>query len=221
MYANQFDISAFPHLSNYYSPAIGPLPNQEFLCNVLDIVFQKFPHLQTIQEYLYSVIKCFLVGLKHPDWMQFHFIDDNVSDLTLTEDHVQDSHIEQLADDQDNLHDKTQDIDCTYVTTDSLFLEQRLLQKQVVYRTVLCPDLEKGVTYVPQGHKTIDSNNTSINTEENLDKTDIEQGPRASTPVEIGTEGGKLPKKVTLEDLLYNPGALRVPLVDIIGAPRL
>ena len=201
--------------------AIGPLPNQEFLCNILDIVFQKFPHLQTIQEYLYSVIKCFLVGLKHPDWMQFRFIDDNISDPTLTEDHVQDSHIEQLADDQDNLHDKTQDIDCTYVTTDSLFLEQRLLQKQAVYKTVSCPDLEKGVKYVPQGHKTIDLNNTSINTEENLDETDIAQGPRASTPVEIGTEGGKLPKKVTLEDLLYHPGALCVPPADIIATPGL
>ena len=84
LYANKFDISDFPHLSSYYSQAIGPLPNQEFVCNVLDLVFQKFLHLQTIQEYLYSEIKHFLVGLKHPDWMQFHFIDDNVSDPTLT-----------------------------------------------------------------------------------------------------------------------------------------
>ena len=52
LYANQFDTSAFPHLLNYDSQAIGPLPNQEFLHNVLDIVFQKFPNLQTIQEYL-------------------------------------------------------------------------------------------------------------------------------------------------------------------------
>ena len=153
--------------------------------------------------------------------MQFHFIDDNVSDPTLTEDHAQDSHIEQLVHDQDKLHDKTQDIDCTYVTTDSLFLEQRLLQKQGVYRTVSCPDLEKGVKYVPLGHKTIDSNNTSLNTEDNLDETDIEQGPSASTSVGIGTEGGKLAKKVTLEDLLYHPGALRVPQADIIAAPGL
>ena len=110
-------------MSKYYSQAIGPLPNQEFLQNVLNIVFQKFPHLQTIQEYLYSVITCFLVGLRL-DWMQFRFIDDNVSDPTLTEEHIQESHTEHLADDQDNLHDKTQDLDCTYVTTDSLFLEQ-------------------------------------------------------------------------------------------------
>ena len=143
LYANKFDISDFPHLSSYYSQAIGLLPNQEFVHNVLYLVFQKFPHLQTIQEYLYSVIKCFLVGLKHPDWMQFHFIDDNVSDPTLTEDHIQESYNEHLAEDQDNSHDKTQDFDCTYVTTDSIFLEQRLLQKQAVYRTVLCPDLKK------------------------------------------------------------------------------
>ena len=83
--------------------------------------------------------------MKHPDWMQFHFIDDSISDPTLTEDHVQESYNEHLADDQDNFHDKTQDLDCTYVTTDSVFLEQRLLQKQEVYRTVSCPDLEKGV----------------------------------------------------------------------------
>ena len=57
LYANKFDIIDFPHLSSYYSQAIGPLPNQEFVCNVLDLVFQKFPHLQTIQEYLYSIIK--------------------------------------------------------------------------------------------------------------------------------------------------------------------
>ena len=91
LYANKFDISDFPHLSSYYSQAIGPLPNQEFVRNVLDLVFQKFPHLQTIQEYLYSVIKHFLVGLKHPDWMQFHFI-DNVSDPTLTEDRIYQNH---------------------------------------------------------------------------------------------------------------------------------
>ena len=51
--------------------------------------------------------------------------------------------------------------------------------------------------------------------------TEIKQGPRASTPIEIGTEGGKLPKKVTLEDLLYHPGALCVPPADIIAAPGL
>ena len=49
LYTNKFDISDFPHLSSYYSQVIGPLPNQEFVRNILDLVFQKFSHLQTIQ----------------------------------------------------------------------------------------------------------------------------------------------------------------------------
>ena len=126
--------------------------------------------------------------------MQFRFIDDNVSDPTLTEEHIQESHIEHIADDHDNLHDKTQDIDCTYVTTDTLFLEQRLLQKQAVYRTISCPDLEKGVRYIPQGLKVIDSNDTSLESEDQINGTEIEKGPRASTPIEIEAEAGKIPK---------------------------
>ena len=86
-----------------------------------------------MQEYLYSVIKCFLVGLKHPDWMQFCFISDNVVDPMKTEEHIHELHMEHLSDDQDCLHDKTQDFDCTYVTTDNQFLEQQLLRKQAVY----------------------------------------------------------------------------------------
>ena len=41
LYANKFDISDFPHLSSYYSQASGLLPNQEFVRNVLDLVFRK------------------------------------------------------------------------------------------------------------------------------------------------------------------------------------
>ena len=217
LYANKFDISEFPHLSSYYSQTIGPFPNQEFVCNVLNLVFQKFLRLQTIQEYLYSVIKCFLVGLKHPDWMQFHIIDNNVSDPTLTEDHIQESYNEHLADDQDNLHDKTQDLDCTYITTDSVFLEQRLLQKQAVYRTVSCPDLKKGVRYTPQGIKANSTNDISSESEDTLG-TELEKGPCASTPVETEAKAGKLLKKVILKELLHQPGGLKVPATDIIGA---
>ena len=116
---------------------------------------------------------------------------------------------------------ETQDIDCTYITTDILFLEQKLLQKKAVYRTVSCPDLEKGVRYIPQGHKVINSNETSLESEEQINRTGIEKGPRASTPIETETEAGKLLKKVTLQDLLYHPGALHVPATDIIAAPGL
>ena len=158
--------------------------------------------------------------MKHPDWMQFHFIDDNVSDPTLTEDHIQESYYEHLVDDQDNLHDKTQDLDCTYVTTDSVFLEQRLLEKQAVYRTVSCPDLEKGVRYTPQGFKANSTNNISSESEDTLG-TEIEKGPCTSTPVETETKSGKLPKKVTLQELLYQPGGLCASATDIIAALRL
>ena len=149
--------------------------------------------------------------------MQFHFIDDNISDPTLTEDHHRESFNKQLVDDQDNLHDKTQDFDCTYVTTDSVFLEQRLLQKQAVYQTVSCPDLEKGARYTPQGLKANLTNDLSSASEEIIG-TELEEGPRASTPVETQAKIGKLPKKVTLQELLHQPGGLSVPATDIIAA---
>ena len=123
-------------------------------------------------------------------------------------------------DDQDNLHDKTQDLDCTYVTTDSIFLEQRLLQKQAVYRTVSCPDLKKGVRYTPQGIKANSINNISSESEDTLG-TELEKGPRASTPVETEVKAGKLPKKATLKELLHQPVGLKVPAIDIIAAPGL
>ena len=222
LYANQFDISEFPHLSNYYSQAIGLLPNQEFLRNVLDLVFQKFLHLQTIQEYLYSVIKHFLVGLKHPDWMQFHFISDNIVDPMKTEEHILETHNEHLADDQDCLHDKTHDFNCTYITTDSQFLEQQLLQKQAVYRTVSCPDLEQGLKYIPQsGFNNTTLQNTPPDSDKEIQGTKTNKGPRASTPIETDKEGTKLSKKVMLQAFLYHPGALHILASDIIAAPGL
>ena len=152
--------------------------------------------------------------------MQFHFIDDKVSDPTLTEDHQRESLNQQLVDDQDSLHNKTQDFDCTYVTTDSVFLEQRLLQKQAVYRTGSCPDLEKGVRYTLQGLKANLTNDLSSESEEILG-TELEEGPWASTPVETQAQLGKLPEKVTLQELLHQPGGLSVPAIAIIVAPGL
>ena len=118
------------------------------------------------------------------------------------------------------MHDKTQDLDCTYVTTDSIFLEQRLLQKQAVYRTVSCPDLEKGVRYTPQGIKANSTNDISSESEDTLE-TELEKGPHTSTPVETEIKAGKLSKKVTLKELLHQPGGLKVPATDIIAAPGL
>ena len=56
-------------MADYYKQAIGTLPTRDFLKNILYLVFADYPHLQPIQEYLYSVIKHFLAGLKHHDWM--------------------------------------------------------------------------------------------------------------------------------------------------------
>ena len=209
-------------MSHYYSQAIGLLPNQEFLRHVLDLVFQKFPHLLTIQEYLYSLIKHFLVGLKHQDWMQFHFISDNIVDPMKTEEHIPEMYNEHLADDQDCLHDKTHDFNCTYVTTDSQFLEQQLLQKEAMFRTVSCPDLEQGLKYIPQsGFNNTTLHNTPPDSNEEIQGTKTNKGPRASTPIEIDKEATKLSKKVTLQDLLYHPGALHIPSSDIKAAPGL
>ena len=63
-----------------------------------------------------------------------------------------------------------------------------------MYRTVSCPDLEKGVRYIPQGLNVINSNDTSLESEEQIKGTELEKGLRASTPIEIETEAGKLPK---------------------------
>ena len=60
LYANCFDLKGFLYLADYYKQAIGTLPTQDFLRNVLDIVFTDYPHLQPIQEYLYSVVSAFL-----------------------------------------------------------------------------------------------------------------------------------------------------------------
>ena len=91
LYANCFDLKGFPYLADYYKQAIGTLPMQDFLRNILDLVLTDYPHLQPIQEYLYSVIKCFLVGLKHHDWMQFHYVSDRVVDPMITEEHIHES----------------------------------------------------------------------------------------------------------------------------------
>ena len=141
-------------MADYYKQAIGILPTQDFLKNVLDLVFADYPHLQLIQEYLYSVIKCFLAGLKHHDWMQFHHVSDSVVDLTITEENIQEPRIQLIADNPDCEHNKTPDSDFTLVTTDSVCIDQRLLQQQNLHRTNSCPDLAQGVSSISQNSPT-------------------------------------------------------------------
>ena len=150
LYANCFDLKGFPYLADYYKQAIGTLPTQDFLINILDLVFTDYPHLQPIQEYLYSVIKCFLVGLKHHDWMQFCHVSDRVVDPTITEEHIHESHKQLIADNPDCEQNKTLDSDFTLVTTDTACIDQRLLQQQTLQGTNSCPDLAQGVASVSQ-----------------------------------------------------------------------
>ena len=154
LYANCFDLKGFPYLADYYKQAIGTLPTQDFLRNILDLVFPDYPHLQPIQEYLYSVIKRFLAGLKHHDWMQFHHVSDSVVDPTITEENIHEPRIQLIADNPDCEHNKTPDSDFALVTTDSVCIDQRLLQQQNLHRTNSCPDLAQGVSSVPQNSPT-------------------------------------------------------------------
>ena len=154
LYANCFDLKGFLYLADYYKQAIGTLPTHDFLKNALDLVFADYLHLQPIQEYLYSVIKCFLAGLKHHDWMQFHHVSDSVVDPMITEENIHEPRIQLIADNPDCEHNKTPDSDFTLVTTDSVCIDQRLLQQQNMHRSNSCPDLAQGVSSVPQNSPT-------------------------------------------------------------------
>ena len=124
----------------------------------MDYLFQDYPHLQTIQEDVYSIIKLFLSETKHPDVNQFQDISlqlDSVSgDKALVKDLSSDkSHI----DDSPDLLDSDQPLDLTHThnddifyTTDSHDLADQLGRVQSVYHTSSCPSLDKGLKYKPQ-----------------------------------------------------------------------
>ena len=84
----------------------------------------------------------------------------------------------------------------------------------------MCPDLQKSIRYTPQGITAIFTNDISSESEDALG-TELEKGPRTSTPVETDVKAGKLPKKVTLKEILHQPGGLQVPATDVIAAPGL
>ena len=134
------------------------MPTDLFLRNALDYLFQDYPHLQTIQEDVYSIIKLFLSETKHPDVNQFQDISlqlNSISgDKALVKDLPSDkSHI----DDSPDLLDSDQPLDLTYIhnddtfyTTDSHDLADQLGRVQSVYCTSSCPSLDKGLKYKPQ-----------------------------------------------------------------------
>ena len=134
------------------------MSRQSVFTNTLDYLFQGYPHLQSIQEDVYSIIKLFLSETKHPDVNQFQDISlqfDSVSgdkapvkELPDDKSHIDDSH---------DLLDSDQPLDLTYTcnddtfyTTDSHDLADQLGRVQSVYRTSSCPSLDKGLKYKPQ-----------------------------------------------------------------------
>ena len=223
LYGNCFDLKGFPYLADYYKQAIGTLPTQDFLRNVLDLVFTDYPHLQPIQEYLYSVIKHFFVGLKHHDWMQFRHVSDRVVDLTITEEHIHESRIQLIGDNPDSKHNKTPDSDFTLVTTDSGCIDQRLLQQQTLHRTNSCPDLAQGVSSVPQTSPTkleLDHTPPYSDDEEYISNKKAKQ-LTASTPIHKGTIPEHKGVTFNINEIIHHPGAFTVPATDIIAAPSL
>ena len=223
LYANCFHLKGFPYLTDYYKQAIGTLPTQDFLRNVLDLVFTDYPYLQPIQEYLYSVIKCFLVGLKHHDWMQFHYVSDRVVDPTITEEHIHQSPIQLIADNPDCEHNKTPDSDFTLVTTDTACIDQRLLQQQTLYRTNSCPDLAQGVSSVPQASPTkleLDHTPPYSDDKEYIGNKKAKH-LTASTPIHKGTTPKHKGVTFNINEIIHHPGALTVPPTDIIAATGL
>ena len=223
LYANCFDLKGFPYLADYYKQAIGTLPTQDFLRNVLDLVFTDYPHLQPIQKYLYSVIKHFLVGLKHHDWMQFHHVSDRVVDTMITEEHIHESHKQLIADNPDCEQNKTLDSDFTLVTTDTACIDQRLLQQQTLHRTNSCPDLAQGVTSVSQTSPTkheLDHTPPYSDDEEYIGNKKAKQ-LTASTPIHEGTTPKHKGVTFNINEIIHHPGAFTVPVTDIIAAPGL
>ena len=172
---------------------------------------------------MYSVIKCFLVGLQHHDWMQFHHISDRVVDPTITEEHIHELHVELIADNPDCKYNKTQDSDCTLLTTDSAYIDQQLLQQQALYRTNSCLDLAQGVNYGPQTSPIkleLDHTPPYSDDEEYISNKKAKQ-LAASTPIHKGTKPKHKGVTFNINEIINHPGAFTVPATDIITAPSL
>ena len=162
---------------------------------------------------MYSVSKCFLVGLKHHDWMQFHHVSDRVVDPTITEEHIYESCIQLIVDNPDCEHNKTPDSDFKLVTTDSACIDQRLLQQQTLYTTNSCPDLVQGTSSVPQPSPTkheLDHTPPYSNDEEYIDNKKAKQ-LTASTPIHKGTIPRHKGVTFNINEIIHHPGAFTVP----------
>ena len=65
LYRVGLNVQNSPSLENYLKQVVGTLPTDSFLCNALDYVFGDYPHLNTIQEDVYEIIKLLLAETNH------------------------------------------------------------------------------------------------------------------------------------------------------------
>ena len=123
LYKKGLNIDNFLNLKDYLEQAVGPLPTDLFLRNALHYLFPDYPHLQTIQEDVYSIIKLFLSETKHPDVNQFQDISLQLDSISGDKVPVKElpgdkSHIN----DSPDLLDSDQPLDLTYTHNDDIFL---------------------------------------------------------------------------------------------------
>ena len=231
------NVDNFPNLKDYLEQAVGPLPTDSFLRNALDYLFQDYPHLQTIQEDVYLIIKLFLSEIKHPDVNQFQDISlhfDSISgDKALVKKLPSDiSHI----DDSPDLLDSDKPLDLTYTHNDDTFyirdshdLADQLGKVQSVYHTSSSPSLNKGLKYKPQippypTEGTSPQVESGVETKEciHCDKADTpimedaDNPPRVSTPIDTTC---KNPLSERLREIICHTPALHIPPVDLMVAP--
>ena len=231
------NIDNFPNLKDYLEQAVGPLPTNSFLRNALDYLFQDYPHLQTIQEDVYSIIKLFLSETKHPDVNQFQDISlhfDSVSGDKVPVKKLP-SDISPIDDSPDLLDsDKPLDLtythnDDTFYTTDSHDLADQLDKVQSVYCTSSCPSFDKGLKYKPQippypTERTSPQVESGVETKECIHHDegdtpimeDADHPLRVSTPIDT-TCKNHLSEK--LREIIFHTPALHIPPVDLMVAP--
>ena len=212
------------------------MPTDSFLRNALDYLFQDYPHLQTIQEDVYSIIKLFLSETKHPDVNQFQDISlhvDSVSgDIAPTNTPLSDI---PHKDDSPDILDSDKPLDLTYTHNDDTFytmdsheLADKLNKVQSTYHTSSCPSLDKGLNYKPQlppyptegmspKIEIVTDDKECIHTKSG--DTNVPKNtkilPRVSTPIEATCTN---PLSERLRGIIFYNPALHIPPVDLTVA---
>ena len=207
------------------------------LRNALDYLFQDYPHLQTIQEDVYSIIKLFLSETKHPDVNQFQDISLHFDSVSGDKAPVKKLPSDILhIDDSPDLLDSDKPLDLTYThnddtfyTTDSHNLADQLGKVQSVYCTSSCPSLDKGLKYKlqiplyptkgmsPQVESGEEAKECIHHDDGDTPLMEDTDNPlRVSTPIDTTC---KNPLSERLCKIIFHTPALHIPPVDLMLAP--